>query len=218
MKHTFITLTAAALLMVPGTLQAQENWEWLFNGRNLDGWTQINGTADYEVEKGVIIGTTKEGSPNSFLCTEEHYSDFILEFMVMVDPRLNSGVQIRSNSFEDYRNYRVHGYQVEIEAQSGDAGGDAGFIYDEARRGWLSPEEKRNDLRKRTVFKNGEWNHYRVECIGDSIKTWVNGVLIADLTDDMTESGFIGLQVHSFGGEHPAWVKWKNIRLLDLSD
>lgn len=96
---------------------------------------QINGTAKYEVKDGTILGTTVAGSPNSFLCTRKHYSDFDLEFEVKVDSRLNSGVQIRSNSFPQYRNGRVHGYQVEISTN-----GNAGFIYDEARRGWLSKD------------------------------------------------------------------------------
>lgn len=203
------------LCLVIATTAVQTNsndqWEWLFNGRDLEGFTRINGTAGFEVQNGVIVGTTSEGSPNSFLCTDKHYTDFILEFMVMVDPRLNSGVQVRSNSLADYRDYRVHGYQVEISTN-----GNAGFIYDEARRGWLSTEERRADERRRVAFKDGEWNHYRVECIGDSIKTWVNGIPVADLTDDMTSKGFIGLQVHSFGGDTPAWVKWKNLRIIDL--
>lgn len=204
----FVIATLIACTPLSGT---GSDWQWLFDGRSLNGFTRINGTADFRVENGTIVGTTSEGSPNSFLCTDTHYSDFILEFMVMVDTRLNSGVQVRSNSLEDYRNYRVHGYQVEISTN-----GNAGFIYDEARRGWLSTEESRGTEWKREAFKDGEWNHYRVECIGDSIKTWVNGIPVADLTDDMTDEGFIGLQVHSFGGDTPAWVKWKNLRIIDL--
>lgn len=181
----------------------------LFNGKNLDGWRQINGTAKYEVQDGTIVGTTAKGSPNSFLCTEKHYSDFELEFEVKVDPRLNSGVQFRSNSLKEYRNGRVHGYQVEI------ATNNAGRIYDEARRGrWL--DEAPNAEKARQAFKVNEWNKFRVVCVGDSIKTWLNGVPIADITDSMTKKGFIGLQVHSFGGDPPAQVRWRNIRIKEL--
>lgn len=187
-----------------------QGWVSLFDGKTLKGWRQINGTATYKVDEGTILGTTAEGSPNSFLCTEKLYGDFELEFEVKVDPRLNSGVQIRSNSSPDYRNGRVHGYQVEIAAS-----GNSGRIYDEARRAkWL--DEERDDPKARNVFKKDEWNSYRVICKGSSIKTWVNGVPVADMVDDMTATGFIGLQVHSFRGDPPAWVRWRKIRLREL--
>lgn len=198
-------------LFVTNTQAAEESgWVKLFNGKNLDGWKQINGTAKYEVEDGVIVGTTVEGSPNSFLCTTKNYSDFILEFEVKVDNSLNSGVQIRSNSLESYRKGRVHGYQVEIATN-----GNAAYIYDEARRGWLGTKKK-TPKASHKHFKNGEWNKYRVEVKGDSFKTWLNGHAVEDMTDSMTDSGFIGLQVHSYRGPKPAQVRWRNIRLQEL--
>ena len=157
----------------------------------------------------MIVGTTAEGSPNSFLCTTEDYGDFILMFQVKVDPRLNSGVQIRSLSKPDYNNGRVHGYQVEI-----DSDGDSGYVYDEARRGWLSTE--RDNQVDRGAFRVDEWNSYVVVCEGDRIQTFVNGYPVADLTDDMTAEGFIGLQVHAFNGDSPAEVRWKNIYIKKL--
>jgi len=171
-------------------------WVDLFDGKTLAGWTQKN----------AILGTTAKGSPNSFLCTEKLYGDFELEFEVNVDSRLNSGVQIRSNSYKEYNNRRVHGYQVEIATN-----GTAGYIYDEARRGWLS--KNRKDPAANAAFKDGRWNKYNVVCKGDSIKTWVNGVPVANVVDAMTKVGFIGLQVHGFGGETPATVQWRNIRI-----
>jgi len=188
---------------------SDKGWISLFDGKTLDGWVQINGTAKYEVKDGTILGTTVKGSPNSFLCTQKHYSDFELEFEVKLDSRLNSGVQIRSNSFKEYRDGRVHGYQVEISTN-----GSAGFIYDEARRGWLSKD--RSDQKARQAFKENQWNKFRVKCIADSIKTWVNDVPVADLADSMTKKGFIGLQVHGFRGDPPAWVQWRNIRIRQL--
>lgn len=207
-------LLLAATLVSAQASETESGWVSLFDGESLEGWEQINGTATYEVKDGAIVGTTAEGSPNSFLCTTKDYGDFILEFEVMVDCRLNSGVQIRSQSKPDYRDGRVHGYQVEIECKGPDGGGEAGFIYDEARRGWLSQD--REDPEKNDAFRDDEWNHYRIHCEGDRIRTWINGVPIEDLTDDMDAEGFIGLQVHSFGGDTPAWVKWKNIRIQEL--
>jgi len=194
-----------------GAGEAEEVWVSLFDGKSLKGWKQINGKAPYLVLEGTILGITAKGSPNSFLCTEKHYGDFELEFEVKLDPRLNSGVQIRSNSLPEYKRGRVHGYQVEIAVRN------AGRIYDEARRGkWLDTNPLSEEAKK--AFKRDDWNQYRVVCKGDSIKTWLNGVAVADVTDDVTKSGFIGLQVHSFRGEPPAWVRWRNIRLKDLAE
>ena len=186
-----------------------DEWVSLFNGKDLNGWKQINGTAKYAVEDGAIVGTTVPGSPNSFLCSEKNYGDFELEFEVKLDTELNSGCQIRSNSTPEYKNGRVHGYQVEISTN-----GHAGFIYDEARRGWLSTDV--DNPENQAEFKDGEWNKFRIVCRGDLIRTWINGRAVAGLMDDMTKSGFIGLQVHSVRGD-PKWqVRWRNLRLREF--
>lgn len=190
---------------------AEEIWQDLFDGKTLDGWTQRGGTAKYTVEDGMIVGTTVPGTPNSFLCTEKTYGDFILEIEYLVDPHMNSGIQIRSNSYPEYQNGRVHGYQVEIDPS--ERAWSAG-IYDEARRGWLNNLEENEPARK--AFKQNEWNHYRIECRETSIKTWINGVPAADLNDFMTARGFIALQVHGTKDETPRQIKWRNIRLVDL--
>ncbi|HUT09857.1 MAG TPA: DUF1080 domain-containing protein [Thermoguttaceae bacterium] len=185
----------------------------LFDGKTLDGFKQLGGTAKYTAVDEMIVGQSVPNTSNSFLCTEKMYGDFILELEFKVDPGLNSGVQIRSNSLPDYKDGRVHGYQVEIDPSSR---AWSGGIYDEGRRGWLN--NLANNEPARNAFKAEEWNKFRVEAVGDSIKTWLNGVPAADLTDSMTKTGFIGLQVHGVGGrEEPLYVRWRNIRLKDLS-
>ena len=209
------------------SLVAAPNWTPLFDGKSLKGWKQCNGSAPYKVEKGVIVGTTAEGSPNSFLCTEKSYGDFVLEFEVQVDPRLNSGVQIRSHQYgaetavktfngkamveRKQPAGRVYGYQVEI---ANEKSGVAGGIYDEARRGWLANIAQ--DPAASKAFKDGQWNKYRVEAMGDRVKVTVNGVAAADLVDSLDLDGFIALQVHSFKGDSPAQVRWRNLRIQDL--
>lgn len=191
-------------------------WVQLFNGENLDGWAQKNGTASYKVEEGVVVGRTAVGSPNSFLCTTRDYKNFELSFEVKVDTGLNSGVQIRSLSKPDYDSGRVHGPQVEIEALDEKGQGDSGYIYSEATgRNWLSVDRPIQD-----VFKNDAWNQYTIRAVGDRMQTWVNGRKIEDLTDaESSQTGFIGLQVHGIGGnEGPYEVRWRNIQLRSLSD
>nr|WP_299385873.1 DUF1080 domain-containing protein [Allomuricauda sp.] len=186
-------------------------WEPLFDGTTLNGWSTKGGDATYKVEDGAIVGTTVHNTPNTFLTTDKMYGDFILELEYLVDPSMNSGIQIRSNSFPYYRNGQVHGYQVEIDPS--DRAWSAG-IYEEGRRGWLNPLKDNPPAQK--AFKQNEWNHYRIEAIADTIKTWVNGVPAAYLIDDKTASGFIGLQVHSIGKDQQegTLIKWKNIRIL----
>lgn len=191
---------------------AENGWVSLFNGKDLDGWQQINGKAKYEAKDNTILGTSVPNSPNSFLCTKKDYGDFELEFDVKVDKELNSGVQIRSQSLKEYQNGRVHGYQVEIAV-----GGFSGGIYDEARRAkFLNADKPSEEVRN--LLKENEWNHYRVVCQGDHIQAWVNGVKVTDLHDSMTKSGFIGLQVHGVGNRtDPLKVQWRNLRLRELS-
>ena len=189
---------------------SDEGWIELFNGKDLTGWTQLNGEAKYEVIDGMIVGTTVANTPNSFLATEQNYSDFILEVEMLLVDDFNSGIQFRSETRSDYMNGRVHGYQCEVDPS--ERAWSAG-IYDEARRGWLYPLDLNPDAK--TAFKMNDWNHYRIECIGSDIKTYLNGVQVAHLIDDMTPEGFIALQVHSIRDEALAGrqIKWRNIRI-----
>lgn len=186
-------------------------WIPLFDGESLDGWSVKGGEANYEVRDGAIVGSTVHNTPNTFLATDKMYDDFILELDFRVDPSMNSGIQIRSNSFDHYMDGRVHGYQVEIDPS--ERAYSAG-IYDEARRGWLVPLTDNKDAQE--AFKQNEWNTYRIEAIGDTIKTWINGVPAAHLVDEKTNSGFIALQVHSIdkNAEEGTEIMWKNIRII----
>ena len=211
-----LALACLASLCLAGSVQAGESgWVELFNGKNLEGWTQHNGTATYKVEDGTIVGTTSEGSPNSFMCTKKNYDDFELEFEVKVADELNSGCQIRSQQKDG--DGRVNGPQVEIEA-SGKNGAEAGYVYGEATgRGWLTPEDR---LKPHKTMKDGEWNKFRVVANGPKIETWINGKKIETLVDEAIykthAKGFIGLQVHGVGNRGPFEVSWRNIRLKEL--
>ncbi len=195
-----------------GSFAAGGKWESLFNGKDLTGWERLNGTAEYTIVNGEIVGTSKVNSPNTFLATTRTFGDFILEYEMKMDKGLNSGVQIRSESKKEYNNGRVHGYQIECDDSP--RGWSAG-IYDEARRGWLYPIEYNQAAKK--SYKSGQWNKYRVEAVGNSIRTWLNGVPCANLVDDMTPAGFIALQVHSIGKEEKnagKTISWRNIRIM----
>ena len=203
-------LLCLSFILLVGLLQAQDGWQELFNGTDLDNFTQLNGNAEFRIQDDAIVGVSKLGTPNSFLATKKAYGDFILEFEVLVDNGLNSGVQFRSESKADYKDGRVHGYQCEIETS---ARKWAGGIYDEARRAWLYPLS-RNE-KGRQAFVSGQWNHYRIEAIGPYLRTWINGIQCANLVDNLTSEGFIAFQVHSIGDKalEGKKVRWKNIKI-----
>ena len=210
MKKNIFALVAITLAL---SLPAQKvKWTPLFNGKNLSGWNQKGGNARYTIEKGTIVGTTVANTPNSFLCTNQEYGDFILELELKVDDAMNSGIQFRSLSLPDYQNGRVHGYQMEVDPS---ARAWSGGIYDEGRRDWLyipnlNPESKK-------AFRHNQWNHYRIEAIGNTLRTWVNGIPVSHLVDNLTAKGFIALQVHSIYGNMSEGMKiqWRNIRIQD---
>lgn len=219
-----LTILCAAL---SGAAFSADDLKPLFDGRTLDGFEQHGGKATYAVENGEIVGTSVPNTPNSFLCTKQHYGDFVLELEFKVDRGLNSGVQIRSQVFDKETEIdlgdgkkkpvpadRVHGYQVEIDPS--DRAWTAG-IYDESRRGWLNDLKDNEPARK--AFRQGEWNRLRVQCKGNRIQTWLNDVPAADLTDGLTPKGLIALQVHGIGDKVEnvgKQVRWRNIRLKTL--
>ncbi len=238
-KTTFRTLAGAGLGMLVGfavtACGAETRAEQLrpliqpsdFVDGEFPGWTKRGGEASYHVEGDEIVGTSRAKTPNTFLCSDRLFGDFTLEFEVKVDPELNSGVQIRSQCFDKPTQVtlpdgrvskvpagRVHGYQVEIDPSDR---AWSGGIYDEARRGWLDSPTGDAKADARAAFKPSEWNHYRVVAEGDHIRTWVNGVPVADLHDGLTPKGLIALQVH--GIPNPALagkqVRWRNMRISE---
>lgn len=198
------------LCLLCAAVVSAQNWQPLFNGKNLSGWKKLNGNAEYKVEDGAIVGVSKMNTPNTFLSTKDKYGDFILEFEFKVDDGLNSGVQFRSESKKDYQKGRVHGYQFEIDPSDR---AWSGGVYDEARRGWLYPLTKNPDAK--SAFRRGQWNKARIEASGNHIATWINGVPCANLWDDMTPEGFIALQVHAIGdpSQEGKKVAWRDIRI-----
>jgi hypothetical protein len=223
-----VPLVAVGLFLAPDLVlpaeKPDDGWLNLFNGKDLDGWVQRGGKAHYQVEDGQIVGTTVPNTGNSFLCTKRDYGDFLLELEFKVQAPLNSGVQVRSQCFDEARTVelggkkypipagRVHGYQVEIDPSDR---AWTGGVYDEGRRGWLHDLKENEKARK--AFKAGQWNRFRIECRGDSIKTWLNDVAAADLKDSATPSGFIALQVHGVGKrEDVLEVRFRNLRIKEL--
>ena len=218
MMNKSIVLIFSMVIAIGANAQQKNNeWQSLFNGKDLTGFKQLEGNAKYQVKGGEIIGTTVFGEKNSFLATENPYGDFILELDLKLSGNMNSGIQFRSEVTHETNilgnpteGEVVYGYQMEIDPS---ARAWSGGIYDESRRGWLYSLEYNTAAKK--AFKPTDWNHYRIECIGNTMRTWVNGIPCAYLIDDKTASGFIALQVHSIEKKEDAGkeIHWKNIRI-----
>ena len=151
------------------------------------------GSPTYKVEDGTIVGTTVEGSPNTFLCKGD-YKDFVLELEVQCDPPAELGrpgpqPRLRRRTTPARERKRagvVYGPQCEIARKET---GTAGRFYDEGRRGqWLAeikPEAK-------DAFKDDGWNRYRIVVQGNRYRSWVNGVAASDFTDDVDSAASSG--------------------------
>jgi len=229
-------LLALALFTGCTTTAQDAGWVQLFNGRDLSGWTQKGGKALYTVEDGCIVGRTVLQSPNSFLCTEKDYDNFIFEMDFKVDPRLNSGVQFRSEAFNEEKQLefngrtiripagRVHGYQCEIDPDMNRKRAWTAGIYDESRRLWLFPgshggRSNEFSLQGLKLFRPNDWNTMRIVANGPSIKTYLNNELRSEIEDFVTPKGFIALQVHSVANNPTnagLEVRFKNVRLKAL--
>jgi hypothetical protein len=217
----FITLS----LLTSACVQAQEIS--LFNGRDLTGWTVRTGKADFRVKDGCIVGknTRQEKGTHTFLTTNAEFGDFILTFEYKADADVNSGVQFRSQ-FHNVETRtvtqtgktvirppdRVYGYQFEIDSAGKR---NSGSIYDEGRRGVFLDDLGSNPAAQSAAVM-GDWNQARIECRGDSMKTFLNGVPAASITDGMTPKGVIALQVHA-SNKPGVEVRWRNIKLLPIT-
>ena len=208
----------------------------IFNGSNLNGWLNYGGGKFY-VENNCIVAEAITGLPNTFLHTEKKYQNFELQFDVKLDTVLNSGVQIRSNIYQndtetvrwggrfdqegqkDLKNIirkagTFWGYQIEIDPTSR---AWSGAVYEEAGRGFLHTPGINQKVK--SAFKPLEWNHYKIRVKDNHIQSWVNGVIIVDVYDDLTDDGYIALQLHSIGKNKiraNKKIRWKNLSLKEL--
>lgn len=189
---------------------ASDAWTPLFNGDNLEGWTNPYEWGEAWVEDGVIHLRADE---KFFLVTEDTYSDFVFEGEVRLpDRESNSGFMFRANVDTN----RVYGYQAEVDPTDR---AWAGGIYDEGRRGWLYPPD--GDSAAGQAFREGpgqafnpdQWNTYRIRAEGDSLKVWVNGTMTTAYRDTMDSEGVIGIQHH---GEDGKIYRFRNLRIRSL--
>jgi hypothetical protein len=227
MTKRTISIFVCTLLLTTIAANAGEP-KRLFNGKDTKGWTQKGGEAVYTVENGVLVGSSRPNTPNSFLCPDQLFGDFELTFETKCDPELNSGVQIRSadsaemlpadmddqdrkKAINRTKSGSLCGPQVEIAAKGG-----AGGVYFEGVGGWLVPT---NPEVAKSVYKPEGWNAYKVIAKGDHIQVWINDTKISDAKDTRSNfrKGYLGFQVHGVGKRtETLQVRWRNIVIREL--
>lgn len=184
----------------------------LFDGKTLAGWKNPFEWGQAEVVNGEIhLSSDKK----FFLVTEKTYGDFIFEGDVFIPPgKANSGFMFRAHAEKN----KVTGYQAEVDGD--DARQWSGGLQEAGGRAWFcSPirgnKESEAAFRARAgnAFKRNDWNTFRIECRGKSLKIFVNGVLTTDVEDDKDARGVLGLQHH---GEKAQTYKFRNLKIQEL--
>jgi len=194
-------------------------WEDLLADPALSSWENPYDWGKAEFKDGVVSLTSENGK--WFLLTKKEYANFVFEGEVKMPPNQgNSGFMFRCQKAKN----RVWGYQAEVDTADRKW---SGGLYDEGRRMWFaSPnrdqadtEEEKNrsiaEFRARAgdCYKQGEWNKYRIVCIGPHIQIYVNDILTTDIFDEMDLAGPVGIQHH---GEKGLTYQFRNLRIKDL--
>lgn len=196
--------------------------ESIFNGEDLSGWDGDD--RFWRVEDGAIVGETTADTPtetNTFLIWEGGEPDdfqltFEYRFVLVGDEDYgNSGVQIRSERFEDPEypdlEHRVRGYQADMAISDW----IPGIHYEEQKRGIVARRGQRvlldadgeshaerfaeEDALGEYINVHSEWNDYHVYAHGDTIRARINGELMHELIDESPEAeheGIIAFQIH----------------------
>lgn len=195
-------------------------WRELFNGRDLTGWKIVGPAtkASAVVAHGELVGHMVRGTPeHTFFCTEESFSDFILEVDCYQTGGFNTGVLFRCRETPATASVRLHGYQMKVDPSPTRRW--TGGIFDDYGKNWLWLQTLRANDPGRTAYKFNEWARFRIEAVGRELKIWVNGIPTAHLLDDTYTRGPIAFKIHSFPASGDAaqeknLIRWKNVRIL----
>ncbi|HEY0244791.1 MAG TPA: DUF1080 domain-containing protein [Mucilaginibacter sp.] len=218
----YILLIVLTLLFLIPKVQAQpaKAWKSIFNGKDMQGWTVVEKIANVHVaDSSFIIHMTANTHRHAYIRTDEKFGDFILELDVKKDTIYDSGIMLRCVDTPDSL-VSLQGYQVKLDPHPermwngsvfDDFGDDKNFRYH-----WFYTIE--HDDRARAAFKNMQWNHFRIEAIGNNIKVWINGVPITNMLNNKYTKGYIALKLHYLQNkpENEKYsAQFKNIRVVD---
>jgi hypothetical protein len=106
-------VVAGISMAAPGRADDKDDFQPLFNGKDLQGWEATQPEL-WSVQDGMIIG--KQGKnqlkKNTFLAAKGKYTDFVLKASVrLVRDEGNSGIQFRTRILPDGT---ARGYQADV--------------------------------------------------------------------------------------------------------
>ncbi|MFV0443879.1 MAG: DUF1080 domain-containing protein [Planctomycetaceae bacterium] len=231
-------MTTIAHAEAPQAPAEAGDYQQLFNGNTLDGWS--GDSRLWSVRDGVIHGETTSENPasgNTFIIWQGgKLNDFELRLSFRMGGQNNSGIQYRSKHITDgnpKNDWVVRGYQHEIRNEN-TLPNVSGFIYDEGgKRGrvclvgekatWdadgkhVIEEDLIDGEAYKKLFKLDDWNDVIIVAKGNHIQHYTNGRLVMDFTDNAPQlalkEGVLALQLHA---GKPMWVEYKNLRLKSL--
>ncbi len=195
-------LFTVALFSLCSIVMYSQKSSWLFNGKNLNGWT-VHGTEKWYVEKGDLVCESGPDKQYGYLSTDKKYKNFELSLKFKQEANGNSGVFFRSS----IEGVKISGWQVEVAPLNNHTGG----IYESYGRGWLAKPKAEDEK----WLKPGKWNTMKIRVVNDQVTTSLNGHEIINLADSKIGAGdgFIALQIHDGGGIK---VRWKDIIITEL--
>ncbi len=218
------TIYTMCMLVLATAAFAQERS--LFNGKDLTGWDAKPGW--WTVEDGALTSESTAEKPckkcNYLIWKGGEPGDFELTLDFKLTGQGNSGIQIRSERRPDFDTY---GYQADMDWN----GKLVGYVYHHRRgliaargqkvvvppRGEKKVETIGDAAKLKEVYKQGDWNQYKIVCQGPNITLHVNGTLMCQITDNDAKTarpdGIIALQMHP---GPPMKVQFKNIMLKPL--
>jgi hypothetical protein len=187
----------------------------LFNGKNLDGWVNVNCAPEtWQVKDGIIVCS---GIPTGVLRTEKQYENYILELQwCHIKQGGNAGLFIHSDPLPAPGQPFTRSTEVQImdgrDTENYTSHGDVFAIHGATMRpdkphpgGWMRslPSERR-------CKPAGQWNHYRLESRDGTVSLAVNGKVVTRGYDLKPRKGYICLESEGSG------VHFRNIRLCEL--
>jgi hypothetical protein len=191
-------LCAPASSITPGV----DGFVSVFNGVNLDGW-KMQWHASWKVEQGQIVGQPDAGQKtDSWLFSEEEWTDFTLEVEFKVPEKCNSGIAIRMPK-EATGDPDMYGYEVQISDAPGRK--PTGSLLHHV------------DSKVNNIHKPNEWNRMVITCEGDHIVVYLNERLVVDTKETGSKRGRIGMQIakgEEFANQE---VRFRNIRIKSLA-
>ncbi len=225
-KLIFVTILFTAIISFTSFFSSK--YVSLFNGRDLSGWhadvpemdTNPAAKTPFIIRNGLLVSL---GTPGGHLITDSVYQNYRLrvEYRFAGVPG-NCGVLVHASTPRAL--YKMFPKAIEVQMMSKDAG-DFWCIEEditvpdmERRRGprneWgINGDKKRRilNLTDGSEKPAGEWNTIVVECLGNSIKVWVNNDFVNYGFNCTAVKGHIALQAE--GSE----VEFRKVELTPIN-